>query len=217
MPAIFQPAANLWTKAVLLGMAALVLGGAGWWVMWPRTDWVRGVGATIGQPVPFSHQHHVSGLGIGCLMCHQHVEVAANAGLPGTDTCMTCHSQIWTNAAVLAPVRQSLADDVPLQWNRVNKLPDYVYFNHSIHVAKGVGCSSCHGQVGEMPLMQKAASLTMGFCLDCHRNTGAQLRPKDEIYNTNWVRGPETPAPTALVAQYHVGGRNLTECAICHR
>ena len=130
---------------------------------------------------------------------------------------MTCHSQIWTNADVLAPVRDSLAHDTPIAWNRVNNLPDYVYFNHSIHVAKGVGCSSCHGDVSAMPLMIKAAPMTMEWCLSCHRNPGPQLRPASEIYNTEWARGPDTPSPAALVEQYHVGGRNLTECSICHR
>ncbi len=217
MPAIFRPSANVWARTALLAMPALLLAGAAIWWLGPRTDWVRGTNATIGQPVPFSHQHHVAGLGIDCLMCHQHVEIGANAGLPPTQTCMTCHSQIWTNAALLAPVRQSFADNVPIAWERVNKLPDYVYFNHSIHVAKGVGCSSCHGPVAEMPLMYKAASMTMEWCLACHRNPGPQLRPASEIYNTAWQRGPDTPTPEALVAQYHVGGRNLTECSICHR
>ncbi len=217
MTAIFRPSANLWMKLALLGAAGTVLGGAGWWWMAPRTDWARGVGFVVQQPVPFSHQHHVAGLGIGCQTCHSHVEVGANAGLPPTHTCMTCHSQIWTNADLLAPVRQSLAEDKPLRWQRVNNLPDYAYFNHSIHVAKGVGCSSCHGNVAEMPLMYKAASMTMQWCLSCHRNPGPNLRPASEIYNTAWQRGPDTPSPEALLEQYHVGGRNLTECSICHR
>jgi hypothetical protein len=145
------------------------------------------------------------------------VEVSWNAGLPPTYTCMTCHSQIWTNAELLAPVRQSLADDKPIVWNRITDLPDYVFFNHSIHTAKGVGCSSCHGEVDRMPLTYKAKTLTMGFCLDCHRDPGPQLRPKDQIYNTQWQRSADTPPPTTLLAQYHVGGRALTDCSICHR
>ena len=221
MAAIFRPRANVAAKAVLLGMAVLLAGGMTWWWGYPRTDYARRVGFTIDQPVPFSHQHHVAGLGIQCLQCHSSVEVSAKAGMPPTYTCMTCHSQIWTNAALLAPVRNSLATNTPIQWGRVNNLPDYVYFNHSIHVAKGVGCSSCHGQMDRMALTAKAASLTMQFCLNCHRNPGPQLRPESEIYNTEWVRPPVTsvamPSPQQMVEHYHIGGRNLTECSICHR
>jgi hypothetical protein len=159
----------------------------------------------------------VAGLGIDCRFCHTSVEVSWNAGLPPTYTCMTCHSQVWTNAELLAPVRQSLADDKPIVWNRVTDLPDYVYFNHSIHIAKGVGCSSCHGEVDRMPLTYKAKTLTMGFCLDCHRDPGPQLRPKDQIYNTQWQRSADTSPPATLLAQYHVGDRALTDCSICHR
>jgi hypothetical protein len=215
--AIFQPSANVWAKAVLLGSLMLVgVGVLFWWVA-PRTDWRRQTGLVIQQPVPFSHQHHVAGLGINCLMCHQYAEVSANAGLPPTHTCMTCHSQIWTNAGLLAPVRQSLAENVPIEWQRVTRLPDYVYFNHSIHIAKGVGCSSCHGDVASMPLAYKAEPMTMQWCLECHRNPGPNLRPASEMFNTGWKRGPDTPSPEALLAQYHVTGRDLTECSICHR
>jgi hypothetical protein len=215
--AIFRPSANVWARAVLLGAPlALIIGLLFWWVA-PRTDWRRQTGIVIPQPVPFSHQHHVAGLGIDCLMCHQYVEVAKNAGLPPTHTCMTCHSQIWTNASLLAPVRQSLADNTPIEWHRVTRLPDYVYFNHSIHIAKGVGCSSCHGDVASMPLAYKAEPMTMSWCLACHRDPGPNLRPASEIFNTKWKRGPDTPSPEALLAQYHVTGRNLTECSICHR
>ena len=217
MAAIFRPTANMWAKAALLAAACLFAGGSGWWWMWPRTDWARRVGFDVPQPVPFSHQHHVAGLGIGCLMCHSKVEAGASAGLPPTYTCMTCHSQVWTNAEVLAPVRASLADDRPITWGRVTDLPDYVYFNHSVHVAKGVGCSSCHGAVETMQLMRKAEPMTMGWCLDCHRNPGPNLRPASEIFNGAWHRGPDTPSPEVLLAQYRVGGRNLTECSICHR
>ncbi|MBV9750723.1 MAG: cytochrome c3 family protein [Acetobacteraceae bacterium] len=217
MAAIFRPSANVWARAILVSAPALLVAAVIFWWVGQRTDWARGTDVFIDQPVPFSHQHHVAGLGIGCLMCHATVEVAANAGLPPTHTCMTCHSQIWTNAALLAPVRESLADNRPIAWNRVNQVPDYVYFNHSIHIAKGVGCSECHGNVAEMPLMYKAASMTMQWCLECHRNPGPRLRPAGEIFNTAWQRGLDTPSPEALLAQYHIAGRNLTECSICHR
>ncbi len=119
--------------------------------------------------------------------------------------------------SLLAPVRESLAENRPIAWKRVYNLPDYVYFNHSIHIAKGVGCASCHGRVDQMPLTYKAVSLTMGFCLDCHRDPGPRLRPESEIFNTEWKRTPDTPSPAALLAQYHVPNRDLTACSICHR
>ena len=172
MTTIFPQSANMVATLILLGIAALFVGGLGWWWIWPRTNYARHVDWTIGQPVPFSHEHHVAGFGIDCRFCHASVEVSSNAGLPPTYTCMTCHSQIWTNADLLAPVRQSLADDKPIVWNRITDLPDYVYFNHSIHIAKGVGCSSCHGEMDRMPLSYKAKTLTMEFCLDCHREPG---------------------------------------------
>lgn len=217
MAAIFRPSANLWARLVLLGMGASLAAGVAWWLLWPNMDYARHVGFPVTQPVPFSHEHHVAGLGIDCRFCHADVETSWNAGMPPTYTCMTCHSQIWTNAAILAPVRESLAKDKPLEWRRVTNLPDYVYFNHSIHVAKGVGCESCHGEIERMPLTFKAKSLTMQFCLDCHRNPAPQLRPKEAIYDTDWHRTKATPSPEALMAQYHVGGRTLTDCSICHR
>lgn len=217
MAAIFGPAANLVSKLTILALAAIVIVGMGWWSLWPRTDYWNHVGWTVEQPVPFSHKHHVAGLGIDCRFCHTSVEVSSSAGLPPTYTCMTCHSQIWTNAALLEPVRKSLATGKPIVWNRVTDLPDYVYFNHSIHIAKGVGCESCHGPIDKMPLTYKAKSLTMGFCLSCHRNPGPHLRPESAIYNIDWRRTSDTPSPAALMAQYHIPDRNLTDCSICHR
>jgi hypothetical protein len=217
MASIFRPSANLAAATTLLATAAVIVGGIGWWWIGPRTNYATAIGWPSHQPVPFSHQHHVAGLGIDCRFCHTSVEVSSNAGLPPTYTCMTCHSQIWTNAAVLAPVRESLANDTPIAWNRVTDLPDYVYFNHSIHIAKGVGCSSCHGDVAGMPLTYKARTLSMGFCLECHRDPASQLRPADQIYNTQWQRTSDTPPAGALMAAYHVGGRTLTDCSICHR
>jgi hypothetical protein len=130
---------------------------------------------------------------------------------------MTCHSQIWTNAALLAPVRESFANNTPIIWRRVTDLPDYVYFNHSIHIAKGVGCESCHGAVESMPLTYKAKTLTMEFCLDCHRNPAPNLRPKSGIYDTAWRRTHDSPSPQALLNLYHVPDRTLTDCSLCHR
>jgi hypothetical protein len=217
MAAIFGPAANLASKVVLVVAAGAVCLGILFWWYWPNSDYARHVGAMVEQPVPFSHQHHVAGLGIDCRFCHSSVEVSANAGMPPTYTCMTCHSQIWTNAALLAPVRESLAGNTPIAWRRVTDLPDYVYFNHSIHIAKGVGCESCHGPVETMPLTYKAKALSMQFCLDCHRNPGPNLRPRPALYDTLWHRTPQTPAAATLLAAYHVPDRNLTDCSLCHR
>jgi hypothetical protein len=217
MAAIFTPRANLAARVGLLALAGLVVAGIGWWWLAPRTDYARRVGWTITQPVPFSHQHHVSGLGIDCRFCHAGIQEASQAPMPPTWTCMTCHSQIWTNAALLAPVRASLVNNQPIAWAKVTNLPQYVFFNHAIHVAKGVGCASCHGDVAQMALMSKAKSLTMQFCLDCHRDPGPQLRPESAIFDTGWRRDASTPSPDALLAHYHLGPRNLTDCSICHR
>lgn len=214
---IFSPDADTWLRFALLGTAAVAAFGVFFWWAWPRTDWWRSTYFVVPQPVPFSHEHHVAGLGINCLMCHNTVLAGSMAGLPPTHTCMTCHSQIWTNAEILAPVRESFATGTPIHWNRVYTLPGYVYFNHSIHVTKGVGCSECHGAVDRMPLMQKAVSLSMGFCLSCHENPGPHLRPEREVFNTEWHRTVDTPSPEALLARYRIGERNLLECSICHR
>ena len=217
MAAIFGPSANLWAKLALLFLSAMAVATVLFWWLWPRTEYARHMRSVVGQPVPFSHQHHVAGLGLDCRFCHSSVEVSANAGLPPTHTCMTCHSQIWTNAALLAPVRQSFAHETPIVWRQVTDLPDYVYFNHSIHIAKGVGCSSCHGNVASMPLTYKAKSMTMQFCLDCHRDPAPSLRPRDGIYDTEWRRNADTPSPAALMALYHIPDRSLTDCSLCHR
>ena len=217
MAAIFGPGANLASKVGLIGGALLVLAGVGWWWGWPRTDYRRNSFWVVDQPVPFSHQHHVGGLGLDCRYCHVEIENAVTGSMPPTHVCMTCHSQIWTNAKILAPVRESLANDTPLVWNRVTNLPDYVFFNHSIHIAKGVGCSECHGAVATMSLTYKASGMTMTFCIDCHADPGPRLRPADQIYNTEWHRTADTPSPKALLTQYHVPNRDLLDCSVCHR
>ncbi|MBY4640481.1 cytochrome C [Gluconacetobacter entanii] len=217
MGAPFTPRANIIMTTCLVLVACGLVSGCLLWFAWPYSDYDRHVGWAVEQPVPFSHQHHVVGLGLDCRFCHSSVERSAQASLPPTFTCMTCHSQIWTNAAVLAAVRDSLLRNTPMTWQRVTNVPDYVYFNHSIHVAKGVGCETCHGNVAAMPLTYKAKTLTMQFCVECHRNPGPNLRPAENIFDTDWHRGPGTPGIAALMARYHLGGRNLTECSICHR
>jgi Cytochrome c7 and related cytochrome c/Cytochrome c3 len=169
------------------------------------------------QPVPFSHKHHVSGLGLDCRYCHTTVEKSASAGMPSTGICMTCHSQIWTNAAMLAPDRQSMAEKIPLRWTRVYTLPDYVFFDHSIHIAKGVGCTECHGPIGDMNLTWKARTLYMSWCLSCHRDPAPHLRPKDQVFNPHWRRTPSTPSGETLMAHYQIHTTMLSDCGICHR
>ncbi|RWY67690.1 cytochrome c3 family protein [Rhizobium sp. WSM1325] len=180
------------------------------------------VGWALDQPVPFSHQHHVGGLGLDCRYCHTSVEVSSRAGLPPTHICMSCHSQIWTNADALAPVRNSLANGQPIPWQRVSRLPDYVYFNHSAHVAKGVPCVTCHGRVDEMPLLAAAHPFQMGWCLDCHRNPTPQLRPPEEVTRMDWTEWKPSPSSVGEVdkLKHDVKSRHpqtLTECHTCHR
>jgi len=155
-----------------------------------RSPWVTRQGQRPDQPVPFSHKHHVQGLGLQCQYCHVTVEKSSYAGIPPTKTCMNCHAQIWTNAQLLEPVRASWATGQSLVWTKVHDLPDYVYFSHEIHVNKGLGCSTCHGRVDQMPLMYAQNTLQMEWCLDCHRNPAKNLRPTTEIYNMAW----EAPA-----------------------
>ena len=159
-----------------------------------RSPWVTRQGQRPDQPIPFSHKHHVEGLGLQCQYCHTQVEKAAYAGIPPTKTCINCHAQIWTDAQLLEPVRQSWATGASIQWIRVHDLPDYVYFNHEIHVNKGLGCASCHGRVDEMPLMYEQNTLQMEWCLNCHRNPAVNLRPTAEIYNMAWA-GPSSDKP----------------------
>ena len=179
------------------------------------------VNVPLAQPAPFSHKHHVGGLGLDCRYCHTSVEKSSFAGLPPTETCMTCHSQVWKDAPVLAPVRESLATGIPIHWKRVNDLPDFVFFNHSIHVQKGVGCSSCHGPVDQMPITWKAHSFYMRWCLQCHSQPEKYLRPRDQIFNTEWKPPPDQlERGKELLATYHISKTRLaqlTDCSMCHR
>ncbi len=194
MAQVFDRSSNALARAglVLTGLLVVALGVA--LNSLQRSPWVTKQGQRADQPVPFSHRHHVQGLGIQCQYCHTSVEKAAYSGIPPTKTCMNCHSQIWTNAAMLEPVRQSWATGQSIKWIRVHDLPDYVYFNHAIHVNKGIGCASCHGRVDEMPIMYMQNSLQMEWCLNCHRNPGKNLRPTSEIYNMAWS-GPTGDKP----------------------
>jgi hypothetical protein len=192
MAQVFDRSSNALARAslVLAGLIVIALGVT--LNSLQRSPWVTRQGQRPDQPVPFSHKHHVEGLGLQCQYCHTSVEKSSYAGIPPTKTCMNCHSQIWTNAQLLEPVRQSWATGASIQWIKVHDLPDYVYFNHEIHVNKGIGCASCHGRVDEMPLMYEQNSLQMEWCLNCHRNPAVNLRPTAEIYNMAWA------APSSL-------------------
>jgi hypothetical protein len=194
MAQVFDRSSNALARAslVLTGLIVIALGVA--LNSLQRSPWVTRQGQRPDQPVPFSHKHHVEGLGLQCQYCHTSVEKSSYAGIPPTKTCMNCHSQIWTNAQLLEPVRNSWATGESIQWIRVHDLPDYVYFNHEIHVNKGIGCASCHGRVDEMPLMYEENTLQMEWCLNCHRNPAVNLRPTSEIYNMAWA-GPDTNRP----------------------
>jgi len=187
MAQVFDRSSNALARAslVLTGLIVIALGVT--LDQLQRSPWVTRQGQRADQPVPFSHLHHVQGLGLQCQYCHTSVETSSYAGIPPTKTCINCHSQIWTNAALLEPVRESWATGKSIQWIRVHDLPDFVFFNHSVHVNKGVGCASCHGRVDEMPLMYMQNSLQMEWCLNCHRNPANELRPTSEIYNMAWA------------------------------
>ncbi len=229
---IFHRSTNTLSRATIFG-AVFVVGA----LLWAanevqRSPYVTYAGVARPQPVPFSHQHHVAGLGIDCRYCHTSVEVSNFAGIPPTKTCMNCHSQIWTNAALLEPVRESFKTGKSLEWNRVNDLPDFVYFNHSIHINKGVGCNTCHGPVDRMPLMYNQASLQMEWCLDCHRAPEKYLRPRDQVFNMRYEQ-PTAREPLEFEGQKYVDqltlGKTLkenyklrttadiTSCSTCHR
>jgi hypothetical protein len=181
-----------------------------------KTAYVTEVNIARPQPVPFSHKHHVGELGLDCRYCHTSVEESSSAGMPPTQTCMTCHSQIWTQAEMLEPVRASYRDSKPIAWTRVNAVPDFVYFNHSIHIAKGVGCTTCHGPIAQMNITWRGETLYMRWCLDCHSAPEHYLRPRSEVFNP-FYEPPRNQLALGrrLVKEYKV--QRLTNCTTCHR
>jgi hypothetical protein len=216
MPQIFRRRTNTLARLTIIGGAGglLLLGGVLYLLV--RSPYVTAAGVPVDQPIPFSHKHHVGDDGIDCRYCHTTAESSSFAGLPTTATCMNCHSQIWAESPALAPVRQSYASGQPISWNRVNQLPDFVYFDHSIHVQKGVACETCHGRVDQMPVVAKAASLQMEWCLECHRNPEQQIRPREEVFTMGWPRpANEAELQQQLKLQYHVESK--TDCSTCHR
>ena len=202
--------------SVVGGLAILGLAGGGL----AKSAYQTEVGWVDDQPVPFSHKHHVGELGIDCRYCHTGVETGADAGLPPTHTCMTCHSQIWTGAGVLAPVRESYATGKSLRWKRVAQLPDYVYFDHHVHVNNGVACVECHGRMDRMPLTSRAVAFTMGFCRDCHENPARALRPPAMVTRMDWSGIDHDllrAYGTRIAAHKNLDPERLTNCETCHR
>lgn len=219
MPQIFHRSTNTIARASIFGVIFILLGALYLIMAFMRSDYNTQANVAREQPVQFSHKHHAGDDGIDCRYCHTSVEKAASAGIPSTKICMNCHSQLWNRTEYLEPVRSSWKTGKPLHWTRVHDLPDFVYFNHSIHVNKGVGCSTCHGRVDLMPLAMQVKSLQMEWCLDCHRQPEKYIRPKSEIFNMAW----EAPANQLeqgkkLASEYHLQTTQmLTNCSTCHR
>ena len=219
MAQIFHRSANLIARASLLGGA--ILGGVALTAVLvvARSPYMTYQNVTRTQPVQFSHKHHVGDDGIDCRYCHTSVESSAYAGIPPTRTCMNCHSVLFNNVGYLEVIRESYRTDESIHWTKVHRLADFVYFNHSIHINKGIGCSSCHGPVNQMPLIYQAAPLNMNWCLDCHRNPQANLRPKDQIFNMDWkAPANQDEMGRQLAAEYKLRTTvELTSCSTCHR
>ncbi|MDZ7289042.1 MAG: cytochrome c family protein [candidate division KSB1 bacterium] len=216
MAQIFHPSTNTLSKISIFG-AVFLIGGLLWvFGVIERSSYVTQAKVVREQPVPFSHRHHVSQLGIDCRYCHTSVEESGFAGIPATKTCMTCHSQIHSSSPMLEPVRESFRNNKSIAWVRVNDLPDFVYFNHAIHVKKGMSCVTCHGPVDEMALTWRENALTMEWCLSCHRAPERFVRPREFVFSTDWKPAEDQAVLGAkLVREYKI--QKLTNCSICHR
>jgi hypothetical protein len=219
MAQLFRTGANTVARVALAALVLVPLGAVLLAMVAVRSPYVTGKGRFVEQQVPFSHKHHVGDLGLECRLCHYGVERGARAVVPPTKVCMTCHSQIWTNAEMLAPVRESFATGRRLAWSRVNRLPDYVYFDHHVHVNNGVPCAACHGQMDDMPLTRQAVPLTMQWCLDCHRDPEKRLVPAAREYDPHAYGRPISPADARAIHAKVAGldPRRLTDCSTCHR
>ncbi len=215
----FRRWTNVGSKGSILG--AVLFAALSTWIGIVTVGSSYGTGSGIApvQPIPFSHQHHAGMLGIDCRYCHTTVEQTAFAGMPSTKTCMNCHSQMWVGSRMLESVRESYASDRSIEWKRVYNAPGFVYFDHSIHVQKGIGCSSCHGQVDRMPFTYQVPTLLMKWCLDCHRDPAKEIRPREAVFDMNY-RAPHNQGDVGrqLVSEYHIRSpKELTSCTVCHR
>jgi hypothetical protein len=229
MPQIFHRSFNTISRLTIFG-AVFILAGLCWFLaVLYRSSYVTELHIAYVQPVPFSHAHHAGQLGIDCRYCHTSVEDSAYAGIPPTKTCMNCHQQIWVGSGMLEPVRESYKKGESISWERIHNLPGFVYFDHSIHVQKGVGCASCHGRVDQMPLVWQEHTLLMEWCLDCHRRPQDHVRPRDQVFSMAWKESdlvnPDTGSPydqatlgAKLVQQLNIRPPDvLTSCSTCHR
>jgi hypothetical protein len=216
MAQIFHRSTNTISRVSLFGGAAVVVVLVATLAAINRSSYLTEVGVARNQPVQFSHKHHVSDDGIDCRYCHTSVEKSAFAGIPSTKICMGCHTQIWAESPILEPVRESFRTGKSLEWTRVHNLPGFVYFDHSIHVHKGVGCTTCHGRVDQMPLMWRENTLYMEWCLECHRNPERFVRPREQVFNMDWQPpSDQIVLGQKLVQQYKI--ESLTSCSVCHR
>lgn len=216
MSQVFHPSTNTIARITIYGAVFFVAG-----LLWMerevnRSPYVTYAGVAREQPVPFSHAHHVGGIGIDCRYCHTSVEESRFAGIPPTKTCMNCHSQLYTDAPALEPIRESFRTGMPISWTRVHDLPDFAYFNHQAHVGKGIGCVTCHGRVDRMELTWSVASLQMEWCIDCHRRPELNVQPRDTVMQIDWEPPADREAMgRRLVKEYDI--RTRTDCSTCHR
>lgn len=218
MSQIFHRSTNTLSKVSIVSIVFVAAGLLGIFMIIDRAGYTTRKGVTMTQPIPFSHEHHVAGLGIDCRYCHTSVEVSATAGIPPTATCYSCHKLIWKDSPMLEPVRSSFRTGEPIHWTKIHDLPDFAYFDHSIHVAKGVGCAECHGRVDKMSLMRSEHALQMRWCIECHRSPEAHLRPKEEVFNMKWIAEDQAALGVLLAKNYHLRSEaDLTSCNTCHR
>lgn len=215
MAQVFHPSMNTVARVSIFGGVFIASAVLALPMLLVRSPYATEVGVVRDQPVPFSHMHHVGDVGLDCRYCHTSVEDSSFAGIPPTKTCMNCHSQLFTESAMLAPVRVSLKTGEPLAWTRVHDLPDYVYFDHSIHIHKGIGCVKCHGEVNEMPLMWREHTLHMGWCLECHNHPEQFVGPREKVFDTSHDSPLEPQAASELVEEYEITSK--TSCYVCHR
>jgi Cytochrome c7 and related cytochrome c len=216
MAQIFHRSTNTISRVSVFGGIGIIVVLVATLAAINRSSYVTEVGVARSQPVQFSHKHHVSDDGIDCRYCHTSVEESSFAGIPSTKICMSCHTQIWAESPILEPVRESFRTGKSLEWTRVHNLPGFVYFDHSIHVHKGVGCTTCHGRVDQMPLMWRENTLYMEWCLECHRNPEQFVRPREQVFNMDWQPPSDQIAiGQKLVQEYKI--ESLTSCSVCHR
>ncbi|MGP1613536.1 MAG: cytochrome c3 family protein [Pollutimonas bauzanensis] len=216
MPQLFERSDVLLVKLILLvpaGLIVLTILGMIWQATYPVAE-----GVAVDQPIAFSHKHHVGDDGIDCRYCHTSVDTSATAGMPSTGICLSCHAQLYRDAPALAPLHASLREGKPIRWNRVYDLPDFVFFNHSIHVNKGVACITCHGHVDRMPAMLRQEPLDMQWCLNCHREPAKYVGPLGHVYAMS--AAPRISAQEQAQLLHALGlqsTQRLTDCSTCHR